>query len=450
MKKLVDSEGRPQDQDKDRIPSRDEVRKSYSKAYNRDFEKQIAGLKALTAKRMAKLEPGRYRDRGARGLYLQVRPSGTQSWLLRYEVNGRERWHGLGSAADFALKEARERARRARQFLADGIDPIDAKRAARAAAALEAAKAMTFEQATREYLKQHEKKWRSPKSSPQFLSSMTAYVLPRLGGLSVADIDTGLVLKVLEPIWMEKTETASRVRSRIEAVLDWATVRGYRTGDNPARWRGHLSEVLPAPEKIKKRAHHAALPFIEMPRFTTELRAHEGVAARALEFCILTAARSGEVRGARWDEMEFDARVWRVPGSRMKGGQPHAVPLSERALEILRGLPREDGADHVFLGGTRGAGLAKMSMANLLKRMGRDDITVHGFRSTFRDWAAERTGFPNHIVEMALAHTLGAVERAYRRGELLDKRRRLMDDWATFATSKPTTAEVVGIRSAAK
>jgi integrase len=265
--------------------------------------------------------------------------------------------------------------------------------------------------------------------------------------LSVSAIDTGLVLKALEPIWLTKTETASRVRNRIEAVLDWATVRGYRAGDNPARWKGHLAEVLPARNAVTKVAHHAAMPIDELPAFMVELREVNGVAARALEFCILTAARTGEVIGARWEEIDLAAATWTVSAGRMKGGREHRSPLSSRAVELLRSLPREDGNPFVFIGRRAGAGFSDLALANVLKRMERADITVHGFRSTFRDWAAERTNFQNHIIEMALAHRISSqVEAAYRRGDLLAKRKQLMEAWTGFCVGSPAIGTVALLR----
>jgi integrase len=393
---------------------------------------------ALTTKRVAKLtEAGRYGD--GHGLYLQVTPAGVRSWLLRYERAGRERWMGLGPLHTFTLDEARARARQARQQLADGIDPLDARKAERAERALDAAKAMTFADAARQYFDQHEGKWKNRKHRAQFLATLRDYALPVLGRLPVAAIDTGLVLRCIEPIWQSKTETASRVRGRIEAILDWATVRGYRAGDNPARWNGHLGEVLPARGQIKKIQHHPALPFAEVPDFITQLAGREGMGARALEFLILTAARSGEASGAKWSEIDLEAKAWTVPASRMKGAREHRVPLSDRALEILRALPRE--ADFVFAGERKGTAISSTAMANLLGRMGRLDITIHGFRSAFRDWAAETTGYPNHVIEMALAHAIGdKVEASYRRGDLFAKRARLMADWARYCMTRPADA----------
>jgi integrase len=398
---------------------------------------------ALTTKRIAKLsKPGRYGD--GHGLYLQVMSRTNRSWLLRYDRNGRgERWMGLGPLHTIDLAEARERARKARQQLLDGVDPLDARKAEHAARSVEAARTITFEKAAQAYYDAHERKWRNRKHAAQFLSSLKAHAFPKIGGLPVASIDTGLVLKVVEPIWGDITETASRVRGRIESVLDWATVRGYRTGDNPARWRGHLSEVLPAREQIQKTKHHAALPFADLPEFVATLHEREGVAARALEFTILTAARTGEVIGATWVEIDLEQKVWTVPAGRIKGGREHRVPLSERALEILRALPREKNNRFVFIGPRKG-GLSNMAMTSTLLRMERGDITVHGFRSTFRDWAAERTNYPNHVVEMALAHVVGdKVEAAYRRGDLFAKRARLMAEWARYCALKPAIPTAV-------
>ena len=320
---------------------------------------------------------------------------------------------------------------------------MEARATDRSAAKLAAAKALTFEEAAAQYFTHHEKGWKNAKHRAQFRSTMAAYVLPRIGKLSVAAIDTGLVLRCIEPIWADKTETATRVRGRIEAVLNWATVRGYRTGDNPARWEGHLAEALPARERIAKTAHHAALPFSELTAFMTALAERGGTAARALEFTILTAARTGEAIGATWDEVNLTEKTWTVPAGRIKGGREHREPLSDRVVELLAALPTERDNPYVFIG-ARSGGLSSAAMTAVLKRMGRSAVTIHGFRSTFRDWAAERTNYPNHIVEMALAHAVGdKVEAAYRRGDLFDKRRRLMSDWARFSAMKPTASGAV-------
>ncbi|WOH82149.1 integrase arm-type DNA-binding domain-containing protein [Bradyrhizobium sp. BEA-2-5] len=408
---------------------------------------------ALTTKLIAKLtEPGRYGD--GSGLYLQITPTGARSWLLRYERGGRERAMGLGPVKDFTLEEARERARKARQLLKDGIDPIDARTEERASQVAERALAIaanvTFRECAEQYFKFHSRKWNNAKHAAQFLSTMKMYAYPVLGKLAVAKIDKALVLKAIEPIWYTKTETASRVRGRIEAVLDFAKTRGYRTGENPASWDGNLVHALPARSTIAKVEHHAALPFVELPNFIAQLATRDGIAARALEFAILTASRTGEIVGSRWPEIDLDAKLWTIPAERMKAKREHRVPLTGRSLEILKALPRE--GDFVFPGGRKGVPISNMAMAELLKRMDRLDITVHGFRSTFRDWAAERTGYPNHVVEMALAHVVGnKVEAAYRRGDLFAKRARLMADWAKYCTAKPivtTASNVTSMRRA--
>jgi integrase len=396
----------------------------------------------LSAKQVEKLrKPGRHPD--GDGLYLQITPTSVKSWVLRYERNGRERMLGLGTLRDFSLKEARERARRARQLLADGVDPIEAKRAQRAVPTL------TFRQAVEAYNRLHEQKWTARR--PQFLSSLRQHAFPILGDLPLPAIDTPAVLRVLEPIWTKKTETANRVRARIEAVLDWATVSGHRPKtDNPARWRGHLAMTLPAPGAIARVRHHAALPWGEVAAFMAEMRSREGVAARALEFAILTAARTNEVIGARWAEIDFDAATWTIPAERMKADKEHRVPLSAAAIELLRGLWTEANNDSMFIGQQTGRGLGDRALAEVLARMGRTNITVHGFRSSFRDWAAEVSHYPNHVVEMALAHAIGnAVERAYRRGDLFEKRRQLMAEWARFIERPAAEADVVPMRRGA-
>lgn len=402
----------------------------------------------LTVKRVARAKkPGRYGD--GNGLYLQVTGTGVKSWLLRYERDGRERFMGLGPLHTISLDAARKKAKQAREQLHDGIDPIEARKAERTKRRMADAKMLTFFEAAQAYFDQHGAEWRNAKHTAQFLSTLKQYVFPHLGNLPVGEIDTGLVLKVLEQkvaeergypagrFWDARRETASRVRQRIERVLDWATVRGYRKGDNPARWEGHLKEALPN-RAVAKVEHHPALPYRDLPAFMAELHQREGVAAQALEFTVLTAARTGEVIGAHWDEIDLDAGVWTIPATRMKAKAEHRVPLSPRAIELLNGLYRERGNEFLFIGTQSGAGLSNMAMSAVLHRMGRDDITVHGFRSTFRDWAAETTAFPNHVVEMALAHKIGdKVEAAYRRGDLFDKRRKLMVTWATYCNSPP-------------
>jgi integrase len=297
-------------------------------------------------------------------------------------------------------------------------------------------------------VKAHRAGWRNAKHAYQWEATLAQYAAPVIGALSVQAVDTSLVLKVLEPIWTTKTETAGRLRGRIETVLDWAAVRGFRTGDNPARWRGHLDKLLPAPCKVRKVEHHAALPYAEVGAFMTDLRQREGVAARALEFAILNAARTGETLGAAWSEIDMGARLWTIAGHRMKGGREHRVPLSPAAMALLTLMQKLKIDDHIFPGMKAGRPMSNMAMLALLRRMGRGDLTAHGFRSSFRDWAAERTNFPSEVAEMALAHAVGdRVEAAYRRGDLFEKRRRLMTAWADFFTKKPAErGKVVALR----
>jgi integrase len=380
--------------------------------------KKIAQLTALDVKRAKRR--GLYADGGQ--LYLQVHSDGNRSWIFRYGAQG-QRHHGLGAVHTVTLAEAREKARERRKLLLEGVDPIAAKKARKAAAQLEAAKSITFAEAAQTYINDHHAAWKNPKNQQQWRNTLATYAYPVIGKLPVAMIDTDLVKRVLQPIWHEKPETASRVRMRIERVLGWATVHGYRSGDNPARWRGHLDHLLPAQGKIAPVKHHAALPYADVPAFIRELRERDGAAAEAFEFLVLTATRTGEVLGATWDELDLKAETWVVPASRMKSAREHRVPLSARAVEILKEQPRD---------GERIFPFSNMAFLQLLKRMGRD-VTAHGFRSSFRDWAAETHEAARDTVEMALAHRVSdKTEAAYRRGDLLAKRRKLMDDWATF------------------
>ena len=333
------------------------------------------------------------------------------------------------------------------RLLREGVDPIDARRTARNAARLEEARGLTFKDCAERYIAAHEAGWRNAKHRAQWRSTLETYAFPALGELPVAAIDTALVMKVLEPIWQAKSETAGRVRGRMEAVLDWAAARNYRTSDNAARWRGHLDKLLPARSRLARVQHHAALPWRNLPAFMAELRGQTGTSARALEFAILTAGRTGEVIGATWGEIDEGAKVWTVPAERMKGGRTHRVPLCERALEIVKSLPR--GGDHVFGGERAGKPLSQMALLMTLRRMNRDDLTVHGFRSTFRDWAAECTSFPREVAEAALAHAIpDKVEAAYRRGDLFERRRQLMKVWSRYCSSGVATGAVVPIRQA--
>jgi integrase len=376
--------------------------------------------------------PGFYPDGG--GLWLQVTSPTAKSWIFRYTRHGRTRDMGLGSKITVGLAEARGKALACRRQLLDNIDPIEAKRAERMQAKLASASAVTFKQATAGYIAAHRTGWRNGKHAAQWEATLATYAEPILGGLPVQAIDTGLVMEVLTPIWSTKPETGGRVRGRIEAVLDWAKARGYRNGDNPSRWRGHIDQLLPARSKVQAVEHHAALPYTELPAFMVDLRAQAGTAARCLEFVILTWARTGEAIGAQWTEFDLKEKTWIVPGCRMKAGRDHAVPLSDRVIEILADSPRT-GA-FVFEGARAGKPLSNTSMLMLMRRMGRGDLTTHGFRSTAKDWASETTSHPDIVSEMALAHTVpDKVQQAYRRGVLLGKRRRLMRDWARYCAS---------------
>jgi len=381
-------------------------------------------LNALAVTRAKK--PGRHSDGG--GLVLQVSRDGVKSWIYRFMIDGHEREMGLGSVHDVTLKEAREKAADARKLKSAGIDPINQKAATRAAARLASAKGLTFEAAATRYIASHRAGWRNAEHARQWPATLSTYVYPIIGALPVGAIDTAAVLRALEPIWTEKTETASRLRGRIESVLDWATAQGFRTGDNPARLKGNLDHLLPDRTKVAKVQHHIALPYPELPAFMAQLHQLDGAATRALEFTILTAARAGEVMGARWNEINMGPKTWTIPPERMKANKAHRVPLSDGALTAL-GPPSAADA-FLFAGRKRSKPLLRDSMRKVLTLMG-NEVTVHGFRSTFRDWCAERTDFASEVVETALAHAVGnKVEAAYRRGDLFERRRELMTAWA--------------------
>lgn len=386
----------------------------------------------LTALAVARAKaPGLYSDGG--GLNLQIAPSGGRSWIFRYQRTGRRHYMGLGGAAAVTLADARQKASEARKILGEGKDPIEAARAQVAATAATKAKATTFREAANRYIASHATGWRNAKHAAQWGATLESYAFPVLGGVSVAAVDVAMVLRVLEPIWSDKTETARRLRGRIEAILDWAAARNMRTGDNPARWRGLLMHLLPKRPQAAAVKHHPALPYTRIGEFMAALRRQGGDAARALEFLILTAVRTSEVTGARWHEIDIEKAVWIVPADRIKAGKEHRVPLPEPALVILRAMAETRQGEFVFPGGRRGRPLSQMAMAGVLERMRCDDITVHGFRSCFRDWAAERTNYPRDVAEMALAHAVGdKVEAAYRRSDLFEKRQRMMADWARY------------------
>jgi integrase len=402
-------------------------------------------LTALEVKNATATKTGRYLGDG-NGLWLQVIPTGAKSWIFRYTRDGRAREMGLGATHTITLAEARELALECRKKLQNGGDPLAEREAARLAVKLEAAKAMTFDQCAAAYIEAHRPGWKNAKHASQWVNTIATYASPIIGALPVAAIDTGLVMKVIEPIWQTKTETASRLRGRIESILDWATVRQLRQGENPARLRGHLDHLL-AKRLASARGHHAALPFAEIGDFMADLHKQEGVAAKALEFAIVTAARTGEVIGARWEEFDLTAGVWTIPAERMKAKKEHRVPLSARALEIIGDQGEPD--TFVFSGRRAGQPLSNMAMLKTLERMGRADLTAHGFRSTFRDWAGEVSVYPREVVEHALAHQLkDKAEAAYARGSLFDKRRHLMADWAGYCgQSSATAATVTPIRA---
>jgi integrase len=404
--------------------------------------REIGRLSALKVGRLK--EPGMYPD-GA-GLYLQVSGTGTKSWIYRFMLAGRAREMGLGPLHTVPLADARKLAQDARRLRLAGVDPIEDRRQRLEALRAEQARTVTFDEAAGAYIGAHETGWRNAKHGAQWRATLKAYASPVFGRISVKEIDTGLVAKALEPIWATKTETASRVRGRIESVLDWAAARGHRTGDNPARWKGHLENLLPNRSKVQKVVHRPALPYDEIGPFIGQLREQDGVAAAALEFLILTATRTGETIGARWSEINVPNAMWTIPAERIKAGREHRIPLSDRAVRILSALKKEQLSDWVFPGGKAGKGLSNMALLALLKRMGRSDLTVHGFRSTFRDWAAERTNYPREVAEQALAHAIpDKVEAAYRRGDLFEKRRRLMAEWAKFCVARKGQAEVLPI-----
>jgi integrase len=411
----------------------------------------------LTAAKVRTAKPGRYGD-GA-GLYLLVRGPEARFWLFRYTRGGKMREMGLGpaiGAAGVSLADARVKARKLHDMVREGFDPLLERETAREAEAEQAkmaeVKRMTFHDVADAYIAAHEASWRNAKHRQQWSNTLDTYAHRTLGDLPVGDVDTGAVMKVLEPIWREKTETASRLRGRIESVLDYAKARGWRDGENPARWRGHVANMLPKRSKVQPVEHHAALPWREIGAFMAGLENQDGLGALALRFTILTAARTSEAIEARWSEIDMAAGVWTVPASRMKAAREHRVPLSDAVLAVLKAaVPLRDDArgGWVFPGARAGRPLSNMVFLMLLRRMERGDLTAHGFRSCFRDWAAE-TGQPADVAEAALAHTLGnKVQAAYQRGDLLERRQKLMESWAAFCERPQMDAEIVPLRRAA-
>lgn len=384
----------------------------------------------------AKKNKGMYADGG--GLYLQVSAVGSKSWIFRFKRDGRARDMGLGGWPGVSLADAREKAAEARRHHAQGKDPIAERNANVARERIEAARTITFKACAEKLIDSHEASWRNPKHRQQWRNTLKTYAYPVIGHLPVADVDTTLVLKIIEPLWHTKSETASRVRGRIERVLSWAKARGYRQGENPAQWRGHLDQVLPPRSKVRRVVHHPALHYKRLPAFMSDLRARAGISVLALEFTILTAARTNESLNAAFDEFDLEAKLWTIPAERMKGYREHQVPLSPRALAIVKEMSDQRISRYVFPGLKKNQPLSDMAMLELLRGLALVDdagasLTVHGFRSTFKDWANDATSFPDFLSEMALSHISGdKVRDAYARADLLKKRRVLMAAWATY------------------
>lgn len=401
----------------------------------------------------SKKKPGYYGDGG--GLYLQVGPRGSKSWIFRFTMHDKRREMGLGSLNALPLADARAKAASCRKLVNDGIDPVDARARERRQNAADAARAMTFEEASEAYIKKEKPSWKSAKSELQWRQTLRDYCWPVFGNLPVSEVDTQLVMKVLEPIWTVKTETATRVRSRIESILNWATTSGFRGGENPARWKGHLEYLLANIPKSARVKHHAAMPVDEMCEFMPSLRAMEGIAPLALNFLILTAARTENVISAERSQFNADLTIWTIPGEQMKGRRgsrpAHRVPLSPAAAAIVRERMNHSGR-WIFPGDKPNERLSENAMLEVIKRMGLKEIaTPHGFRSTFRDWAEEKTTFHPNIAEMALAHKIrNDTEAAYRRGDVFEKRCQLMKAWADFCAKGPVAEKVTPIHRRAK
>ena len=383
------------------------------------------------------------------GLYLQVSNTGSKAWFYRYQINHKGRKHGLGAYPTVTLKSARLRAEDCRKLRSDGIDPIEHKRKKDADKILEDAKAVTFKDCALLYIESHKNGWKNRKHESQWSNTMKTYAYPFIGDIAVQKIDVGLVMQVIEPIWHEKTETASRVRQRIEKVLDWAKVRQYRNGDNPARWRGHIENLLPKRSKVQKVQHFKAMPYGDVPDYFKILRIVETITAKALAFIILTATRNNEVREAKWHEIDIDAGIWIIPEERMKAEREHRVPLTQECLAILEEAKKLKVNDYIFPGLRKNKPLSNQALLKLLKTK-HPTLTVHGFRSSFRDWCAEMTAYPREVAEAALAHSLSnATEAAYQRGDLLAKRFKLMNAWSDYCITDKTESEVIPINKTA-
>ncbi len=419
--------------------------------------RQAKSLTAIQVQRIT--DPGLHFVGEVPGLALNVARGGTRSWLLRATVAGKRRDIGLGGFPAVTLADARKKAREAREGISQGSDPIEARKAAQSAAKAAREAARTFDQCASAYIDTHESGWANAKHASQWRNTLATYAAPHFGNMLVREVDTAQVMAALGPIWATKTETATRLRGRIEAVLDWATVQRMRSGPNPARWRGHLSHLLPSPRKVKTPVHHPAVPVAEVGAFMAKLRGMDGTGARCLEFLALTAVRSENTRLATWSELDLDAREWRMPATRMKSKRPHRVPLSDAAVELLKSLPRFEGVELVFPGQRAGRPLSDMTLSACMQRLKvegldgageRRQAVPHGLRSTFRDWASERTSHPPAAAEAALAHVVGdATEAAYARSDLFEKRRVMMQDWATFLGRVETPGIVVEFKRSA-
>lgn len=405
--------------------------------------KLASELNALAVSRLT--APGLHFVGGVSGLALQISKTGARSWILRLRIAGKACDMGLGGYPSVTLADARTRARELRRMADQGIDPIADRRTKKAALLADRVRTVTFRWCAEQYIADKSPEWKNAKHAAQWTSTLAQYAYPVIGDMLVRDVELAHVLSILRPIWTSKTETASRLRGRIDSVIDWATAHGYRTGLNPARWKGHLDKLLATPSKVSKAENHAALDYRQAGNFMAELREQTSMGARALEFVIFTAARSGEVRGATWAEFDLDAGHWTIPAVRMKAGKEHRIPLAPEALALLRDMPRFIGSDFVFTS-PRGGQLSDMTLTAVLRRMG-IAVTVHGFRSTFRDWAGETTAYPREVIEHALAHQLkDKAEAAYARGSLLEKRRRLMGDWAQYLGQENAGAHVIPLR----
>lgn len=416
-----------------------------------EMPKMVPELSPIEVKRL--VHPGKGRNAmvavgGVSGLHLQITPGGSRSWILRATVGAKRRDIGLGGYPDVTLAQARERAREAKDQIWRGIDPIEERKAYRAALTASQRRGLTFAKAFEKYSDAKLSELRTDADRTRWKSSVERYALPHIGDLLVNDLTVQDMLRVLEPVWHDKTETASRVRARIEAILSWATVAGHRTGDNPARWRGNLDQMLPKPGRIADKDNHGAIALDQAAAWFADLRQRDGIAARALEFLTLCASRSGEVRGATWDDIDANAKVWTISAERMKADKEHRVPLTEPALSIIEAAPRRADSPYIFAA-ARGGQLSDMTLSAVMRRMQDYEVKAgrkgwldprsgrpavpHGLRSTFRDWAAEKTDYPRDMAEIALAHTVGSeVERSYRRGDMIEKRRAMMADWAKF------------------